>query len=68
MVETRRKKAANKEGVTTRGAQLGEVPTEAKRLDTVKQTAGASKVSPVGDNLSADLDLKTEDTHHGGEY
>ena len=54
MVETRRKKAANKEGVTTRGALSEEKPTEAKRLDTVKQTAGVSKVSLAGDNLSAD--------------
>ena len=59
MVETRRKKAANKEGVTTRGAQELKMSTEPKRLDAVdKQTSGASKVSPVGDNWAADYDLK----------
>ena len=51
MVETRRRKAANKEGVATRSAREVEKPTEPKRLDTAqKQTSGVTKVSPVGAN------------------
>ena len=65
MVETRRKKAANKEVVAARdaraaarGAQAEKTSTEPERLDAAdKQTSGVSKVSPAGDNWAADYDL-----------
>ena len=51
MVQTRRKKAVNKTGVTTRGGAVLVPPSQPERLDTdANSTSEVAKVSQLGNS------------------